>query len=179
VLKKMPLIPMDTIHIRGARTHNLKNIDLELPRDRADRDHRPVRLGQVVAGVRHHLCRGPAALRRVAVGLCAPVPVDDGKAGRRPHRGAVAGDLDRAEDHQPQPALDRRHHHRDLRLPAPAVRARRHTALPEHGETARGTDRQPDGRPGAGAARGQQADAAGTGDQRAQGRTRYRLDGPG
>jgi excinuclease ABC subunit A len=25
---------MDTIHIRGARTHNLKNIDLELPRDR-------------------------------------------------------------------------------------------------------------------------------------------------
>ena len=24
---------MDTIHIRGARTHNLNNIDLELPRD--------------------------------------------------------------------------------------------------------------------------------------------------
>ena len=25
---------MDTIHIQGARTHNLKNIDLDLPRDR-------------------------------------------------------------------------------------------------------------------------------------------------
>src|SRR5210317_1386916 len=25
---------MDTIHIRGARTHNLQNIDLDLPRDR-------------------------------------------------------------------------------------------------------------------------------------------------
>ncbi len=25
---------MDTISIRGARTHNLKNLDLELPRDR-------------------------------------------------------------------------------------------------------------------------------------------------
>src|SRR5246127_5734462 len=25
---------MDTIHIRGARTHNLKNVSLELPRDR-------------------------------------------------------------------------------------------------------------------------------------------------
>ena len=25
---------MDSIRIRGARTHNLKNVDLELPRDR-------------------------------------------------------------------------------------------------------------------------------------------------
>ena len=47
------------------------------------------------------------------------------------HRGPVAGDLDRPEGRQPQPALDGRHGHRDLRLPAPAVRPRRPAALPE------------------------------------------------
>jgi hypothetical protein len=44
--------------------------------------------------------------------------------------GPVAGDLDRAEIDLAQPALHRRHHHRDLRLPAPALRPRRHAALP-------------------------------------------------
>ncbi|HEY9695674.1 MAG TPA: excinuclease ABC subunit UvrA [Trichocoleus sp.] len=32
--KRSSANPQDTIHIRGARQHNLKNIDLELPRDR-------------------------------------------------------------------------------------------------------------------------------------------------
>ena len=48
----------------------------------ADRDHRPVRLGQVLACLRHHLCRGPAPLCREPVGLCPPVPGDDAEAGR-------------------------------------------------------------------------------------------------
>ena len=34
VIGKNHFTKMDTIHIRGARTHNLKNIDLELPRDK-------------------------------------------------------------------------------------------------------------------------------------------------
>ena len=63
----------------------------------ADRDHRPVGLGQVLARLRHALRRGPAPLRRIAVGLRAPVPAADGKARRRPDRGPVARDLDRAE----------------------------------------------------------------------------------
>ena len=95
-----------------------------------DRLHRPVRLRQVLARVRHDLRRGPAPLRRVAVRLRAPVPRPDGQARRRLHRGAVAGGLDRPEVDQPQPALDRRHDHRGLRLPAPAVRPRRSPALP-------------------------------------------------
>ena len=39
--------------------------------------------------------------------------------------GLSPGDLDRPEDDVAEPALDRRHGHGDLRLPAPALRARR------------------------------------------------------
>ena len=53
----------------------------------ADRLHRPVRVGEVVVGVRHHLRGGPAAVRRVPVLVRAPVPRADGEARRRLHRG--------------------------------------------------------------------------------------------
>ena len=149
----------------------------EEPRSRsaarpADRHHRPVRLGQELARLRHHLRRRPAPLRRIAVGLRSAVPVGDGKARRRSHRGAFAGDLDRAEVHVAQPAFDRRHDHRDLRLPAPAVRARRHAALSRPWFPAGSADRQPDGGPGAGARSGAALHAAGAGGARTQGRTR-------
>ena len=45
-----------------------------IPRERADRHHRALGLGQVVARLRHDLRRGPAALRRVALGLRPAVP---------------------------------------------------------------------------------------------------------
>ena len=114
----------DRIVIKGAREHNLKNIDLEIPRDRPGRDHRALGLGQILARLRHDLRRGAAPLRRVAVGLCAPVPRADGEARRRFDRRLVARYLDRAEDHLAQSAFDCWHYHRDLRLPAPAVCAR-------------------------------------------------------
>ena len=63
--------------------------------------------------------------------LRPPVPRPDGEAGRRPDRRAVAGHLDRPEGRLAQPALDGRDRHRDLRPPAPAVRADRHPALPQ------------------------------------------------
>ncbi len=89
---------MDKIVVKGAREHNLKNIDVEHPARQARRHHRPLRLGQVLARLRHDLRRGPAALRRVAVGLRAAVPRADGQARRRLDRGALAGHLHRAED---------------------------------------------------------------------------------
>ena len=121
----------DTIVVRGAREHNLQQRRPRAAARPADRVHRPVGLGQVVARVRHDLRRGPAPLRRVAVGVRPAVPRPDGQARRRLHRGPVAGDLDRPEVGVAQPALDRRHDHRDLRLPAPALRPHRRAALPE------------------------------------------------
>jgi excinuclease ABC subunit A len=70
----------DKIFVKGARQHNLKNIDVEIPRDKL-----VVITGlsgrEVVARLRHHLRRGPAPLRRVAVRLRPPVPWSDGQAG--------------------------------------------------------------------------------------------------
>ena len=136
----------------------------------ARRVHRPVRLRQILARVRHHLCRGPAPLRRVALGLCAPVPRDDAEAGRRPDRRPVAGDLDRAEDHVEEPALHRRHRHRDLRLYAPVMGARRRALFARDGLADRKPDRVADGRPRAGAARRHAPLSAGAGRARPQGR---------
>ena len=116
--------------VRGARTHNLKNIDVTLPHRQADHRHRRQRIGQVVARLRHHLRRRAAALRRVAVGLRAAVPRADGEAGRRPDRRHRAGHRHPAEEQHPQPALDGRHDDRDPRLHAAAVRARRPDVLP-------------------------------------------------
>ena len=132
--------------------------------------HWPVGLGQIVARLRHDLCRRPAPLRRVAVGLCAPVPGDDAEARCRPDRRPLARDLDRAEDHLAQPALDRRHRHRNLRLHAAAVGARRRALLARDRAADREPDRLADGRPGDGAARGHAALSAGAGGARPQGR---------
>ncbi len=105
----------------------------------ARRAHRAQRLGEVEPRLRHDLRRGPAPVRRVAVGLRQAVPRADGEAGRRPDRRSVPRDLHRAEDDRQQPAVDRWHRHRDLRLSPAALREHRRAALPE----LRARDRQP------------------------------------
>ena len=147
----------DRLIVRGAREHNLKDVSLDLPARRADRLHRAVRVRQVEPRLRHDLRRGPAALRRVPVGVRPPVPRPDGQARRRLHRGPVAGGLDRPEVDLAQPALDGRHDHRGLRLPAAALRPHRQAALPGLRPADRPADAAADRRPGARARRGHAA----------------------
>ena len=120
----------------------------------ADRVHRAVGLGQVVAGVRHDLRGGPATLRRVAQRVRPPVPRPDGQAGRRLHRGPVAGHLHRPEVGLPEPPLDGRHDHRGLRLPAPPVGPHRPAPLPRARRAAGAPEPAADRRPPGGAAGG-------------------------
>ncbi len=143
------------IYLRPRRARAQPQEHLARPAAReAHRHHRPVGLRQVVAGLRHHLCRGPAALCGKPVRLRAPVSGDDAKARCGPHRGPVAGHFHRAEDHQPQSALDGRHRHRDLRLHAPDVRPRGRALFARDRPAHREPDRQPDGGSHSGAGRG-------------------------
>ena len=125
-----------------ARTHNLKNIDLDIPR------HALVVITGLSGSGKSSLAfdtlvrRRPAPLRRKPVGLCAAVPAADGQARRRCHRGPEPGHQHRAEGDQPQPAQHGRHDHRDPRLPAPAVCARRHALLPRPRPAAAGAERR-------------------------------------
>ena len=85
---------------------------------------------------------GPAALRREPQLVRPAVPRPDAEAEGRAHRRPLAGHRHRAEDHGPDAALDRRHGHRDLRLPPHPLRPPRPAALPR----VRHPDRHADGR---------------------------------
>ena len=137
-----------------------------------DRLHRVVRFGQVQPRVRHDLRGGPAPVRRVAERVRPAVPRADGQAGRRLHRGPVPGGLDRPEVDEPQPALDGRHDHRGVRLPAAALRPGRRAALPGLRARDREADAAADRRPGARHGGGQPLPGAGPGGAHPQGRVR-------
>ena len=145
--------------------------------ERARLRHRALGLRQVEPRLRHDLRGGAAPLRRVALRLRAPVPADDGEARRRLDRRALAGDLDRPEDDVAQPALDGRHGHRDLRLPAPPLRARRAAALPDLRAADRRAVARPDRRAGARAARGHEVHRQRAGRARPEGRVPRRARG--
>ena len=86
--------------------------------------------------------------------------------------GLSPGGLDRPEVHVEEPALDRRHDHRGLRLPPPALRPRRPPALPDLRRPDRAADPAADRRPDPRARGGPPLPGAGPGDPRPQGRVR-------
>ncbi len=154
-------------------THPQSQERLRRPAARqTDRHHGPLRLGKVFAGLRHAVRGRSAPLRGIAVGLRASVPLDDGQARCGQHRRPLTCHRDRTEGDLSQSAFHRRHGHRDLRLSTPAVRARRHRALPGSRHRSRGADREPDGGPDPQDARRTGGPAARASGHRSQGRTR-------
>ena len=135
-----------TLAVQGAQQHNLKNITVALPREHMTVCCGPSGSGKSFAGAGHDLRRGPAPLRRIAVGLCPAVSRPDAEAEGRARQRPVAGHQHRAEDDQQKPALDRRHRHRDLRLSAHPVRPAGPAVLPGLRHPDRHADRRRDHR---------------------------------
>ena len=118
-------MPSDEIVIRGAREHNLKDVTVSLPRDRlvvitglSGSGKSSLAFDTLYAEGQRRYVESLSAYARQFLGQMDKPDVDS-------IDGSVAGHLDRPEDHDPQPALDGGHGHRDLRLPAAAVRAGR------------------------------------------------------
>ena len=65
---------LDHVQHPGAREHNLRGIDVTIPKKKLVVLTGVSGSGKILAGLRHALRRGPAPLRRVAVRLRAPVP---------------------------------------------------------------------------------------------------------
>ena len=125
--------PRTSIAVQGARVHNLRNISVDIPRDRmivitglSGSGKSSLAFDTIYAeGQRRYL----ESLSSYAKRFVAQVS----EARRRFRVRPVAGDLDRAEDHRQQPALDRRHDDRHRQLPEPALRDDRRTALSANG----------------------------------------------
>ena len=168
----------DKLVIRGAREHNLRNISLELPRDRivvltglSGSGKSSLAFDTIYAEGQRRYVESLSAYARQFLGQMDKPDVDfiDGLS---------PGHLHRPEDRLPQPPLDGRDHHRGLRLPAPAVRPGRHPPRPRDRRAARPPDPPADRRPGAAAARGQPHAGPGPGRPGPQGHLRAALRRP-
>ncbi len=169
---------MQSIRIRGAREHNLKNIDVDLPRDSLVVITGLSGSGKSSLAFDTIYAEGQRRYVESLSRLCPAVSRTDAEARCRADRGTVAGDFDRAEDDFAQPTLDGCDRDRDLRLHAPFVGAGRHPLFAGDRVADRQPDRVANGRPGHGDARGHAALPAGADRARPQGRVSEGADRP-
>ena len=165
-------LSLDSISIRGAREHNLKGFDLEIPRDKlvvitglSGSGKSSLAFDTIYAEGQRRYVESLSAYARQFLGQMDKPDVDHIE-GLSP-----AVSIDQKTTSQ-EPALDRGHRHRDLRLPAPALRAHRHPALPDLRAAHRAADLRSDRRPHPRAGRGHQVPGARAGREGAQGRVR-------
>ena len=157
------------IIIKGAREHNLRDVNLVLPRNQLICLTGVSGSGKSSLAFRHALCRRPAPLCREPQFLRAAVSRSDAQARCRFHRWLEPVDFDFAKVGRHQSPFDGRHDHRNLRLPARALRSGRHGPLPglrpaDHGSVARGNHRADPGD-----AQADEADCHGAPDSRSKG----------
>ncbi len=121
---------MEEIKIRGARTHNLKNINLDLPRNKlivitglSGSGKSSLAFDTLYAEGQRRYVESLSAYARQFLQLMEKPDVDL-------IEGLSPAISIEQKATSAQPALHRGHGHRDPRLPAPAVRPRRHALLP-------------------------------------------------
>ena len=122
-------VAIDKIIIKGAREHNLKNVDVEIPRDKlvvltglSGSGKSSLAFDTIYADGQRRYVESLSSYARHVFG-------PDGKAGCGLHRGAFSGHFHRPENHLEKPPFHRGHRDRDLRLPASAVCPHRHSPL--------------------------------------------------
>ena len=118
------------IVIRGARTHNLKNVDLTIPPRSlvvmtgvSGSGKSSLAFDTIYAEGQRRYVESLSAYARQFLERMEKPDVDS-------IEGHLSGDRDPPEEQHPQSALDGRHDDRDPRLPAAALRAGRPDLLP-------------------------------------------------
>ena len=165
--KKIRIDENQRIVIKGAREHNLKNIDLTLPRNKlivmtglSGSGKSSLAFDTIYADGQRRYMESLSSYARQFLGQMEKPDVDE-ITGLSP-----AISIDQKNDF-PQPALDRGHRDRNLRLSAPSVRAQRRAALPGLRAAHQPAERGRDGGRGHAPARAHPLPGAGPGRARA------------
>ena len=142
---------MDTIVVRGARTHNLKNINLTIPRDKlvvitglSGSGKSSLAFDTLYAEGQRRYVESLSTYARQFLSMMEKPDID--------HIEGLTGDFNRAKVDFAQSPLDRRYDNRDLRLPATVIRPGWRTPLPRSPYQAGSTNSLSDGGQGNGPA---------------------------